>query len=135
MRRKSSGPGDPLPSHTVRALRGLDLPALRDWAKRSGQRLIEVDLGACSDKPSVLRAIAQAFALPAWFGMNLDALYDSLTDLRDTQPVPGYLVVLDRLPHTGDFGVEQRDALLDVFRDVVDDFAEAKIPFRVLYRP
>ena len=33
MRRKSSGPGDPLPSHTVRALRGLDLPALRDWAK------------------------------------------------------------------------------------------------------
>ena len=43
-------------------------------------------------------------------------------------------VVLDRLPHTGAFGDEQRDALLDVFRDVVDDFAEAKIPFRVLYR-
>jgi hypothetical protein len=67
--------------------------------------------------------------------MNLDALYDSLTDLRDTQPPPGYVVVLDHLQHIGDFSVEQRDALLDVFRDVVDDFAEAKIPFRVLYRP
>jgi RNAse (barnase) inhibitor barstar len=133
MKRKS-GSGDPLPSHTVRALRGLDMPELRDWARRSGQRLIEIDLGACSDKPTVLRAIAKAFALPAWFGLNLDALYDSLTDLRDTQPSPGYVVVLDRLPDTRDFDAEQRDALLDVFRDVVDDFAEAKTPFRVLYR-
>jgi len=134
MKRRPSGRGDPLPSHTVRALRGLDLSELRDWGQRTGQRLIEVDLVGCNDKPSVLRAIARAFALPAWFGMNLDALYDSLTDLRDTQPAPGYVVVLDRMPHTRDFGVEQRDALLDVFRDVVDDFAEAKIPFRVLYR-
>jgi RNAse (barnase) inhibitor barstar len=133
MKRKS-GAGDPLPSHTVRTLRGLDMPELRDWARRSGQRLIEIDFGACSDKPSVLRAIARAFALPAWFGLNLDALYDSLTDLRDTQPAQGYVVVLDHLPRTESFGVEQRDALLDVFRDVVDDFAEAKIPFRVLYR-
>ena len=134
MKRKSPGPGDPLPSHTVRALRGLDLPELREWTRRSGQRLIEIDLGGCNDKPSVLRAIAKAFALPTWFGLNLDALYDSLTDLRDTQPAPGYLVLLDHLPRTTDFGDEQRDALLDVFRDVVDDFAEAKIPFRVLYR-
>lgn len=134
MSRKSPGRNDLLPSHTVRALRGLDPLALRDWAQRTGQRLIEIDLGGCSDKPSVLRAIAKAFALPAWFGMNLDALYDALTDLRDTQPAPGYVVLLDHLPHTREFGDEQRDALLDVFRDVVDDFAEAKTPFRVLYR-
>jgi RNAse (barnase) inhibitor barstar len=134
MSRKSPGRSDLLPSHTVRSLRGLDPQELRDWAQRSGQRLIEIDLGGCSDKLSVLRAIARAFALPAWFGMNLDALYDSLTDLRDTQSAPGHVVVLDHLPNTKDFGVEQRDALLDVFRDVVDDFAESKIPFRVLYR-
>lgn len=134
MRRKSPGRSDPLPSHSVRTLRGLDPSELRDWTQRTGQRLIEIDLGGCKDKLSVLRAIAKAFALPAWFGMNLDALYDALTDLRDTQPAPGYVVVLDPLPQSADFGDEQRDALLEVFRDVVDDFAEAKIPFRVLYR-
>jgi RNAse (barnase) inhibitor barstar len=127
-----SAPGR-LPSHVVRSMRGLDRAEVRTWARRSGQRLIEVDLAGCVDKPAVLRAIAQAFALPSWFGMNLDALYDSLTELREQQPVEGYVVLLDRLPHTAQFDAEQRAALLDVFRDVVEDFADAKVPFRVLY--
>jgi RNAse (barnase) inhibitor barstar len=122
-----------LPSHVVRSLRGLDRAQIRAWAQRGRQRLIEVDLAGCVDKPSVLRAIAQAFALPSWFGMNLDALYDSLTDLREQQPAEGYVVLLDRLPRTAQFDTEQRTALLDVFRDVADEFADAKVPFRVLY--
>ncbi len=32
------------------------------------------------------------------------------------------------------FGVEERDALLDVFRDVAEHYAEAGCPFRVFYR-
>jgi RNAse (barnase) inhibitor barstar len=127
-----SAPGR-LPSHVVRSMRGLDRDQVRTWARRSGQRLIEVDLAGCVDKPAVLRAIAQAFALPSWFGMNLDALYDSLTELREQQPAEGYVVLLDRLPRTTLFDAEQRAALLDVFRDVVEDFADAKVPFRVLY--
>lgn len=127
-----SAPGR-LPSHVVRSMRGLDRGEVRTWAKRSGQRLIEVDLAGCVDKPAVLRAIAQAFALPSWFGMNLDALYDSLTELREQQPAEGYVVLLDRLPRTALFDAEQRAALLDVFRDVVEDFADAKVPIRVLY--
>jgi RNAse (barnase) inhibitor barstar len=127
-----SAPGR-LPSHVVRSMRGLDRVQICAWAKRTRQRLFEVDLAGCVDKPAVLRAIAQALALPSWFGMNLDALYDSLTDLREQQPTEGYVVLLDRLPRTAQFDAEQRAALLDVFRDVVDDFADAKIPFRVLY--
>ena len=131
MTRPDEGPK--LPSHVVRSLRGLDRDRIRAWAKRYHQRLIEVDLGACTDKASVLRAIAQAFALPAWFGMNLDALYDALTDLRERLPAEGYVVLIDDMPRAGSFDAEQRGALLDVFRDVVDDYANAKIPFRVLY--
>ncbi|HQR54748.1 MAG TPA: barstar family protein [Burkholderiaceae bacterium] len=127
-----SAPGR-LSSHVVRSMRGLDLAEVRKWAKHGGQRLIEVDLAGCVDKPAVLRAIAQAFALPSWFGMNLDALYDSLSELREQAPAEGYVVLLDRLPRTALFEAEQRAALLDVFRDVVDAFAEAGIPFRVLY--
>lgn len=131
MNRADEGPK--LPSHVVRSLRGLDPDRIRLWAKRSGQRLIEVDLRACTDRTSVLRAIAQAFALPAWFGMNLDALYDALTDLREHQPADGYVVLIEGMPRTGGFDANQRTALLDVFRDVVEDYADAEIPFRVLY--
>ena len=131
MTRPDEGPK--LPSHVVRSLRGLDRERIRAWARRSGQRLFEVDLGACTDKASVLRVLAQSFALPAWFGMNLDALYDALTDLRERQPADGYLVLIERMPRSEGFDAEQRNALLDVFRDVVDDYADAKIPFRVLY--
>jgi RNAse (barnase) inhibitor barstar len=122
-----------LPDQVVRSMRGLDRDAVRAWTKRSGQRLIEVDLHGCTDKASVLRAIAQAFVLPSWFGMNLDALYDALTDLRARDPANGYVVLMEGMPRTGHFGAAQRGALLEVFRDVADDYADAKIPFRVLY--
>jgi RNAse (barnase) inhibitor barstar len=114
-------------------MRGLDRAELRAWAERGGRRLIEVDLAGCVDKPAVLRAIAQAFSLPSWFGMNLDALYDSLAELLEQAPAEGYVVLLERLPRTAQFDAEQRAALLEVFRDVVEVFADAKIPFRVLY--
>jgi RNAse (barnase) inhibitor barstar len=131
MTRPDEGPK--LPSHVVRSLRGLDRERIRAWARRSGQRLVDVDLQGCTDKASVLRALAQAFALPAWFGMNLDALYDALTDLRERDPADGYVVLIEGLPRSASFDSEQRAALLDVFRDVADDYADAKIPFRVLY--
>jgi len=127
-----SAPGR-LPGHVVRSMRGLDRAELRAWAGRGGRRLIEVDLAGCVDKPAVLRAIAQAFSLPSWFGMNLDALYDSLAELLEQAPTAGYVVLLERLPRTARFDAEQRAAVLDVFRDVVEVFADAKIPFRVLY--
>jgi RNAse (barnase) inhibitor barstar len=40
----------------------------------------------CHDKMSALDAIAAALSFPDWFGRNLDALYDSLTDLSWLPP-------------------------------------------------
>jgi RNAse (barnase) inhibitor barstar len=120
-----------LPSQLVRPLRGLDPERLRTWSVAGGQRYVGVDFSASRDRRSIFAALGRAFELPDWFGANLDALYDSLTDL---EPGPGYLVLLDRLPATKDFGVEQRDALLDVFRDVVRYYADTGVPFRVFYR-
>ncbi len=122
-----------VPDQVVRSLRGMDRDAIRAWAKHSGQRLIEVDLNGCADKAAVMQAIARAFALPSWFGMNLDALYDALTDLRERDNAKGYVVLMEGMPRTKHFDASQRGALLEVFRDVVDNYADAKIPFRVLY--
>jgi RNAse (barnase) inhibitor barstar len=94
---------------------------------------VEVDLGACTDKVAVLREIAKAFGFPSWFGLNLDALYDSLTDLPEQQPAGGYVVMLENLPRAEAFGAEQRDALLEVFREAAQRYAELGVPFRVLY--
>jgi RNAse (barnase) inhibitor barstar len=133
MRRGTSQEYDRLPPQTVRQLRGVARAGLREWAKQSDQSLVEAKLEGCTDKVSVLREIARAFNLPAWFGLNLDALYDSLTDLPAQQPSAGYLVVLERLPHTEKFGDAERGALLEVFRDAAESFAEQGIPFRVFY--
>ncbi len=123
-----------LPGQCVRTLRGLSTEQLRDWAKAADQRFVLADLSGCKDKASALRMLGHAFQLPGWFGANLDALYDSLTD-EETWPVgQGAVVVLDPLPYTERFGVEERDALLDVFRDVAEHYAEAGVPFRVFYR-
>ena len=123
-----------LPGHCVRSLRGLTIEQLRGWARAADQRFVLADLSGCKDKPSAMRMLGHAFGLPGWFGANLDALYDSLTD-EETWPVGrGAVIVLDALPYTERFAVDERDALLDVFRDVGEHYAAAGIPFRVFYR-
>ena len=124
---------DRLPPQTVRQSRGVARTQLRSWAQASGQTLIEVNLESCADKRSVLHEIARAFALPSWFGMNLDALYDALTDLPERQPAEGYVIVLEQLPRTLEFGADERDALLEVFRDAAESYSKLRIPFRVFY--
>ena len=121
---------DDLPSNAVLPLGVIEVHDLRRWAHDAGHRFVFADLQGCSDKAGVLRAIGQAFDFPRWFGANLDALYDSLTDLPDA---PGYVVLLDDLPYTKLFGAEERDAVLEVFRDATEALADRGVAFRVLY--
>ena len=127
---------DRLPLQTVRVLRGIEIDALKQWSARRQQRWIDVQLGGAAGKPGVLAAIARQFAFPRWFGMNLDALYDALTDLpvnRGEDGDCGYVILLDQLTRANDLTAGQRSALLSVFRDAAHDFAERSVPFRVFY--
>lgn len=124
-----------IPPHAVLPLGAYDGDSLKRAAERADQRLLTVDLSGASDRESVMVAIADAFALPAYFGRNLDALYDCVTDLQPLADAeqPGFLVILQNLPDTRDFGREQRNALLDVFRDAADFFYDRDTAFRVFY--
>ena len=134
MKKAGSGRLEDLPSQFVRSLRGWDVDDLRAWANEHRQRFVVADLSGCTDKPSSMRILGRALGLPSWFGANLDALYDSLTD-DETWPIgDGTMIVLDSLPYADRFGVEERAALLDVFRDVAEHYAKARRPFRVFYR-
>jgi hypothetical protein len=124
-----------LPAHIVRPLAPLDGEALRRWAQAGGQHYVEVDLERVRDCKAALRAIGRALDFPSWYGANLDALYDCLTDLpeRAMANATGWNVVLRGWPSPERMDAEQRAALLDVFRDALETFVEARVPLRVFH--
>lgn len=73
-----------------------------------------IDFKGLKSRASMLKAIAEAMGFPAHFGVNLDALYDCLTDLP-LAPGTVYSVELAGLPH-GAVG----DPVHAVFVDAVD---------------
>jgi RNAse (barnase) inhibitor barstar len=124
-----------IPRHAVLPLGAYNLDELRKCSERADQRLLYADLGNAANKADVLAGIGSAFALPAHYGNNLDALYDCMTDLKPLPDAgqPGFVVVLRDLPETGGFTVDDRNTLLDVFRDAAEYFYDRDMAFRVFY--
>ena len=124
-----------MPAHVVLPLAAYGLEELRKAAERADQRWIHADCSHASTRDEVLDAIAKAAGFPDWFGRNLDALFDCLTDLEPDPSAsrPGIVVVLENLPESAAFDSEARHALIDVFRDAADEFYDRGIAFRVFY--
>ncbi len=122
-----------LPAHIVAARSALNVDELRRWAEAAGHRFVLADFSGCDGRKAVMREVGRAFAFPDWYGANLDAMYDCLTDLAEPG-AQGLLVVLDHLPRTTGFDKDQRARLLEVFHDALEPFAEVGVPLRVYYR-
>jgi len=124
-----------IPAHAVLPLGAYDLDELRKAASRADQRLLHANLGRAGSKADVLAALAKAFSLPKHFGGNLDALYDCVTDLEPAADAdhPGFVVILENVPDGAGFGVDERNALLDVFRDAAEFYFDRDTAFRVFY--
>ncbi len=123
-----------LPAQAVLPLSAYDLDALLKDAVRADQTILRADFDSVRDKPGVMEQIATGFALPEHFGRNLDALADCLSELEPEEADrPGFVVILRGLPDGPGFSRDQRDALLDVFRDTSDLFDERGVAFRVFY--
>ncbi len=122
-------------AHAVLPLGAYKLDDLHRSAEQTDQVWMECDLLNLNDKAAVLKAIGHSFKFPKHYGGNLDALFDCLTELKPDADAgkPGFVVVLKNLPETTQFDAEQRDALLDVFRDAADHFYDEKVAFRVFY--
>lgn len=118
-----------LPTHCLRRRRRLSVDEVKAWAAERGEHVAELALEDCTSQDGAMRVFAEVLQLPKWFGANLDALYDALTDLPGDA---GWTLVVSGLTH-GHLPVATREALLKVLRDVVDTAAGHGRPFRVFY--
>ena len=123
-----------VPTNTVQSIRAFRVADLQAEAKRQGQHFLYAYCGDATTKHQVLALLAAAFHFPRHFGKNLDLLSDCLTSLiHKAGRQPGFLVVLEQIPHAAKFDREARESLLDVFRDAADFWADKKVAFRVFY--
>lgn len=116
----------------VQALNSFRVQDLQEESVRLTHLFLHARFDGVSSKQQVLAQIAEAFHFPDYFGNNLDALADCLTDMTlDSQL--GFVVVLEQLPKTPEFNGEVREILLEVFQDVAEFWADQNVPFRVFY--
>ena len=98
---------------------------------------ISIDCKGASTKAGVLTRIADTLEFPDYFGMNLDALHDCLTDQLLGSGKAGGVLVLQGLlanesgPEADTIRLMNR-ALLGVFEDAIDFLADRKFKLTVV---
>ncbi|MFC7613657.1 barstar family protein [Actinokineospora soli] len=90
-----------------------------------------VDGSAVRSRSDFYEAVAAALEFPEWFGHNLDALYDCLTDLSWLPPGEHVLVwarpdVLAQIDPAGSRAINA------VLSDAVEDFTDPERAFKVV---
>jgi hypothetical protein len=65
---------------------------IKKAALGNGLEFIRIDLKGVTGKTAFLKRVARALDFPAYFGLNWDAFYDSLTDLS-WKPAAGYALL------------------------------------------
>ena len=108
-----------------------DLPALQAAARELGQAFYLVDLSHARNVPGFIKAMRRDLQFPEWFGGNLDALNDCLTDFS-WRPASGYVIALS--------GSEMLRAtptslatLNEVLSCAVEEWERRDGPFRIFY--
>ncbi|MFZ4535075.1 barstar family protein [Propionivibrio sp.] len=108
-----------------------DLPALRQAADELKQAFFSVDLEQAHNVPGFINALQRDLEFPDWFGGNLDALHDCLTDFS-WHPAPGYVITL-----AGSDKLSANPTSFAAFNEVLASAVEAwqtrNIPFRIFY--
>lgn len=88
--------------------------------------VFRVDLARARDKESLLAAIGNDMAFPEWYGVNWDALADSLGDLG-WRPAAGYLVILEHCDRVNGRAHDDFVAALQIFSAAADEWRERGI--------
>jgi RNAse (barnase) inhibitor barstar len=109
-----------------------DRKALKQAALALGFGWLQAGFGEKRELSPILERLGKDLGLPDWYGANLDALADCLTDLS-WNTAPGYVLLIE-----GADALHARDeaafaALNEVFATVIADWQEGKVPFWIFY--
>jgi hypothetical protein len=96
-----------------------------------GYPCFRVDLGNCANLGEVLTAFGHDLLFPEWYGANLDALSDCLTDLS-WREATGYVLCITGAD-TASVEDQGLAALNDVLASVVDEWRTRGVAFWVFY--
>jgi len=78
----------------VHFYRSIDLPSIEVLAD-SGYHVASISGVSLASSEALVRAVAEAFEFPAYFGGSWDALVDCLEDLEWLPGATGYVLVID----------------------------------------
>jgi len=108
-----------------------DLPALLKAADELKMAVFNVDLKNARNVPGFIKALQRDLNFPGWFGGNLDALHDCMTDFS-WYPAPGYVITL-----TGSEALSANPTSFAAFNavlsSVVEEWKMRSTPFWIFY--
>ena len=105
--------------------------ALQEAATALDYPCFPVDLQETDDMATALVTLGHALGFPKWYGANLDALKDCLTDFSWNE-APGYVLVIAGADALHAAGPPFRQ-INEVFSAVIDEWRSHGVPFWVFY--
>jgi len=112
-------------------LNSRDIPALKAATAELGHAFFSVDLQRAANVPGFIKALKRDLQFPDWFGGNLDALNDCLTDFS-WHPAPGYVIVLSGIERLS-ANLTSFAALNEVLSGAVEEWQTRGVPFCIFY--
>ncbi|MCX5613508.1 barstar family protein [Streptomyces sp. NBC_00047] len=105
---------------------------VEEEARLRGLTVFRMDGTRMANQQEMFREFARSFNFPDYFGMNWNALDECLADL-DWLDCSGYLLIIESSRAVlGGEGKEARRLLLDLLRDISEEWATGGILFRVV---
>jgi RNAse (barnase) inhibitor barstar len=104
---------------------------LEKTAGRLGLQLLKADFSVCRNTAEALRQLGSALHFPAWYGANLDALFDCLTD-PDWLASRGTVVLIGGADSLQQAAPEDFSILIEVLQAASDTHRETATPCWIL---
>ncbi len=106
-------------------------PALRLAAEKCSLRLVSLEPASSMDKTALLKGIGETLHFPEWYGANLDALHDCLTDL-DLLPEKGLVLLLPGLDTLRKAAPDDFAGIIEVLQSAAEAYRETSTPCWVI---
>ena len=108
-----------------------DTAAIAEAGAALRYEVVHIDLAGCVDAPTLFARFARALRFPDWFGLNWDALADSLGDLS-WLPASGYVLLIENASGWRAAAGEDAATLLEVLNAAGASWAAQGIAFWAL---